>query len=330
MLLIKRLAICLYSLLMANTVLADAVFDDMDVRVSLSTPAKRLVVLGPNLVESLYAIDAGDYILAASEYSDYPDAAKAIPRVASHNIINYEMIVNLAPDLVMVWQSGFGVDAIAKLRSLGLTVYASEPHTLDDIEELLRDMGRLTGLNKEAEAASARYRKTLNQLQATYSHKETVSVFYQVWQEPMQTLNGDHVMNAAIELCGGKNVFSALPEIAPRVSIESVIAANPEVIFSSGSNNQDASELAHWQRWPMITAVQNKQVNFLQTDSLVRHAPRILEGAQQLCELLESSRELSGKSRELSGKHRELSGKSRELSDKNRGMQKHRVAARGY
>jgi iron complex transport system substrate-binding protein len=153
-------------------------------------------------------------------------------------------------------------------------------------------MGHLTGLLDGAELASALYRQKLNQLQADYSHKETVSVFYQVWQEPMQTLNGDHVMNDAIELCGGKNVFAALPEIAPRVSVESVIAANPKFIFSSGSNSQGISELAHWQRWSMITAVQNQQVHFLQVDSLVRHAPRILEGAQQLCELLEQSRRM--------------------------------------
>ncbi|MDG1937567.1 MAG: cobalamin-binding protein [Pseudomonadales bacterium] len=311
MFLIKPLAKLFYSLLIASqflvinalaedvltkeTLAKDAlatttIIDDMGVPVNLSVPAKRLVVLGPNLVESLYEIGAGEYILAASEYSDYPEAAKAIARVASHNIINFEEIVSLAPDLVMVWQSGFGVDAITKLRSLGLKVYASEPHTLDDIEDLLRDMGHLTGLLDGAELASARYRQKLYQLQADYSHKETVSVFYQVWQEPMQTLNGDHVMNDAIELCGGKNVFAALPEIAPRVSVESVIGANPKFIFSSGSNSQGISELAHWQRWSMIAAVQNQQVHFLQVDSLVRHAPRILEGAQQLCELLEQSR----------------------------------------
>ena len=301
MVLIKPLAKLFYALLIASQFLVikalatdvlakTAIIDDMGVPVNLSVPAKRLVVLGPNLVESLYEIGAGEYILAASEHSDYPEAAKAIVRVASHNIINFEEIVSLAPDLVMVWQSGFGVDAIAKLRSLGLSVYASEPHTLDDIEDLLRDMGYLTGLLEGAELASARYRQKLNQLQTDYSHKETVSVFYQVWQEPMQTLNGDHVVNDAIELCGGKNVFAALPEIAPRVSVESVIAANPKFIFSSGSNSQGISELAHWQRWSMIAAVQNQQVHFLQVDSLVRHAPRILEGAQQLCELLEQSR----------------------------------------
>ena len=291
MMLIKRLALSFYSVFITHAVLAEiTVVDDMAVSINLLVPAKRLVVLGPNLVESLYAIGAGDYILAASEYSNYPEAATAIPRVASHNIINYERIVSLAPDLVMVWQSGFGVDAIAKLRSLGLRVYASEPSTLSDIDELLRDMGHLTGLHQKAELARVVYRQTLNQLQANYSHKKKVAVFYQVWQEPLQTLNGDHVMNAAIELCGGENVFAALPEIAPRVSVESVIAANPEVIFSSGSNKQDRGELAHWQRWPMIAAVKNKQVSYLQTDSLVRHAPRILEGAQQLCELLEKSR----------------------------------------
>ena len=266
------------------------VIDDTGVSVVLSQPAKRLVVLGPNLIESLYEIGAGDTILGASEYSDYPEAAKSIPRVGSHNTINFEMIVSMAPDLVLIWHSGFGAEHVAKLRSLGLAVYASEPKTLDDIELLLNDLGQLTGLSNNATIAADQFRSEFNYLQNRYSQKETVSVFYQVWHEPMQTLNGDHVVNAVIELCGGQNVFASLSEIAPRVSVESVIAMNPDVIVSSGSDNRDARELDFWQRWPMINAVHNEQVYFIKADSLVRHAPRILQGAQQLCDLLERSR----------------------------------------
>ena len=279
------------SALMANELPSKiTVIDDTGVSVVLSQPAKRLVVLGPNLIESLYEIGAGDYILGASEYSDYPEAAKKIPRVGSHNTINFEMIVSLAPDLVLIWHSGFGAENVAKLRSLGLTVYASEPKTLGDIESLLNDLGRLTGLPESTAIAVAKYRNEFNRLQNSYSQKKTVSVFYQVWHEPMQTLNGEHIVNAVIELCGGKNVFASLPEIAPRVSIESVIAMNPDVIISSGSDNLDAKKLDFWQRWSMINAVHNEQVHFINADSLVRHAPRILQGAQQLCDLLERSR----------------------------------------
>lgn len=266
------------------------VVDDVGIPVVLSQPATRLVVLGPNLVESLYAIGAGDYILGASEHSDYPEAASAIPRVGSHNTINFEMIVNLAPDLVFIWHSGFGDEAVSKLRSLGLNVYASEPRSLEDIESLLLDMGQLTGLHEGSTLAASQYKNELNRLHNNYRHTETVSVFYQVWHEPMQTLNGDHVVNAVIELCGGKNVFADLAEIAPRVSVESVLAANPKVIISSGADSRQAKKLDHWQRWPMIDAVRNEQVHFINTNSLVRHAPRILESAQQLCKLLERAR----------------------------------------
>ena len=279
------------SILIANHALAEVtVIDDTGVSVVLSQPAKRLVVLGPNLVESLYEIGAGDYILGASEYSDYPEAAKKITRVGSHNTINFEMIVSMAPDLVLIWHSGFGADNVAKLRSLGLTVYASEPHSLDDIEFLLNDLGQLTGLSESTAIAAAQYRSELNRLHNSYSQKKTVSVFYQVWHEPMQTLNGEHVVSAVIELCGGQNIFAALPGIAPRVSVESVIAMNPDVIISSGSDSRDAKELDFWQRWSMINAVHNEQVHFIKADSLVRHAPRILQGAQQVCDLLERSR----------------------------------------
>ena len=289
----RRLSVIVFlsSIVIANDALSEiSVVDDTGVPVVLSQPAKRLVVLGPNLIESLYEIGAGDYILGASEYSDYPEAAKKIPRVGSHNTINFEMIVSLAPDLVLIWHSGFGAENVAKLRSLGIAVYASEPQTLDDIEFLLNDLGQLTGLSESTAIAVAQYRSELNRLQNVYSQKKTVSVFYQVWHEPMQTLNGEHVVNAVIELCGGQNGFASLSEIAPRVSVESVIAMNPDIIISSGSDSRDARELDFWQRWSMINAVHNEQVHFIKADSLVRHAPRILQGAQQLCDLLERSR----------------------------------------
>lgn len=257
---------------------------------TLKNPAKRVIALGPNLVESLFEIGAGDYLIAVSEYSDYPEQAKHIRRVGSHNTVNYEMIVSMAPDLVLIWHSGFGRDVVDKLRALGLKVFVSEPQTLQDVDVLLQKLGELTGLNQQAQIASASYRKELKRLQSTYSAKTVVPVFYQVWHEPMQSLNGNHVVSAVIELCGGRNVFAQAKEIAPRVSIESVIAMNPQVIIASGSDGKRPSWLDDWLRWPMIDAVKQQQLYFVKPDVLVRHAPRILQGADQVCRLLEQAR----------------------------------------
>lgn len=264
--------------------------DDDGEKLVLETAAKRIVALGPNLVESLFEIGAGEAIVGVSEYSDYPEQAKSITQLGSHNTINFERLVSLAPDLVVVWRSGFGVDAVSKLRALGLTVYVSEPHTLDDVAKLLRHLGVLTGMDVNAEQAALRYQSELARLQSRYGQQSRVPVFYQVWHEPMQTLNGSHIVSSVIELCGGQNVFADLSEIAPRVSVESVIAMNPAVIITSGDDGERPAWLDNWQRWPMIQAVTTGHIYAVDADVLVRHAPRILLGAAKVCQLLEMAR----------------------------------------
>ena len=210
--------------------------DDLGVELSLDQAAKRVVLLGPNLVESIYAIDAAHTVVAVADHSDYPPEARAIPRVASHNTINYEKILALAPDLVVVWASGFGVEKIQKLRDLGLTVFASEPQRLADVEHLLRTLGQLTGHSGSANQAALDYVRGLEELTQRYQYQRPVRVFYQIWHQPMQTLNDKHIVNDVITLCGGINIFAKQREIAPKVSVEAVIALDPELIITGVSD----------------------------------------------------------------------------------------------
>ena len=264
--------------------------DDLGVELSLDQAAKRVVLLGPNLVESIYAIDAAHTVVAVADHSDYPPEARAIPRVASHNTINYEKILALAPDLVVVWASGFGVDKIQKLRDLGLTVFASEPQRLADVEHLLRTLGQLTGHSGSANQAALDYVRGLEELTQRYQYQRPVRVFYQIWHQPMQTLNDKHIVNDVITLCGGINIFAKQREIAPKVSVEAVIALDPELIITGVSDGQRPSWFGDWQRWPSITAVKKNQLFVVDADIMVRHAPRILLGAEQLCRYLAQAR----------------------------------------
>lgn len=264
--------------------------DDLGVELSLDQAAKRVVLLGPNLVESIYAIDAAHTVVAVADHSDYPPEARAIPRVASHNTINYEKILALAPDLVVVWASGFGVDKIQKLRDLGLTVFASEPQRLADVEHLLRTLGQLTGHSGSANQAALDYVRGLEELTQRYQYQRPVRVFYQIWHQPMQTLNDKHIVNDVITLCGGINIFAKQREIAPKVSVEAVIALDPELIITGVSDGQRPSWFDDWQRWPSITAVKKNQLFVVDADIMVRHAPRILLGAEQLCRYLAQAR----------------------------------------
>lgn len=268
-----------------------AVEDAVGHQLVLPQPATRIVSLAPHLTEVVFAAGAGDLLVGAVAYSDYPEAAKAIPRVGSSGNVSYEALVALKPDLVLAWHEGNGDGVVARLESLGLKVFVSEPSKLEDVATSLREVGRLSGREQTANAAADQFLQQLARLQHTYANQAPVSVYYQIWDEPLLTLNGDHLISDVIRLCGGRNVFADALPLVSRISVESVIRADPQVIIASGMDKARPEWLDKWRAWPSMTAVANNQLYFVPPDILQRHTPRIIEGASQLCSKLQQARE---------------------------------------
>jgi len=267
-----------------------SVVDDTDQIVELKMPAKRIISLAPHITESLFAAGAGDKIIGVVAYSDYPEAAKKILRVGGYPTVDIERIVALKPDLIIAWASGNKTKQVEKLRSLGLTVFISEPRNLKDIASTIQRFGKLAGTSDIAEKQYDTFTEHYESLKKRYSNKEPVKVFYQIWNQPLMTISGDHLISHLIELCGGKNVFSDLKALTPIVSLESVIASESEVIVSGGMGKAHSDWLNEWKRWPTVPAVQNNQLYYINPDLVQRVGPRILQGADQLCEIFEKTR----------------------------------------
>ena len=266
-----------------------SVMDDSGQQVVLEKPAQRIISLAPYITELLFAAGAGKAIVGATEFSDYPEAARSLAQVGGGGGLDLEAIMVLQPDLVVAWQSGNPRGQVERLQSLGITVFSSEPRRLQDVPETLRRFGRLAGTESVAAAQADSFNRRYAELQDKYAQRPRVSVFYQIWEQPLMTLNGEHLFSDVLRLCGGENVFNALPALAPQIDIEAVLLANPDVIVIA-ADDDDASLLAAWQRWPQLSAVRQGHVYAIQRDQLVRHSPRILDGAERLCELLDDVR----------------------------------------
>lgn len=264
--------------------------DALGNKLVLSAPATRIVSLAPNITETLFAIGAGDLIVGADEYSNYPEEAKAIPRVNNYQAANYELILSLKPDVVLAWKSGNGDQIISRLHQLGLPVFVIEPRSLTDITRIFEQFGAITGHSEQAELQTRLFTRRLADLNDLYRNKETVTVFYQIWNEPLITLNGEHLVSDVIRLCGGKNVFAEAGPLVPYVNIEAVLQANPQVIIASGSSDANPQWLKMWQDWPSIDAVKNNHVFAIPPDLMQRHSLRILQGAQLVCGYLDKAR----------------------------------------
>lgn len=271
-----------------------AVTDDTGAVLTLPAPAQRVISLAPHVTELLYAAGGGAKIVGAVSYSDYPPQAQQLPRVGDNKSLDLERIVALKPDLIVVWRHGNAQRQLDRLRELHIPLFFSEPHHLDDVAVSLTKLGELLGTSPTADAAAAAYRRDIARLRAQYADRPAVSVFYQVWDQPLMTLNGEHMVSDVIELCGGRNVFAKLQPLVPTVSTEAVLAANPQAIVTAapGATKPDTTlpQLGAWRAWPRLSAVANNNLFSIDGDLINRPAPRIALGAKQMCEDLDLAR----------------------------------------
>lgn len=276
------------------------VIDDEGRRVFLEQPAQRIISLSPHITELLFSAGAGDKISGVDEYSDYPEQVQSIKRIGDATHLDVETILALEADLIVAWGNGLSHEKfVEQLINLQQTVYISSPEHLHDIPLTVENLGRLAGTFDLAHHRAEAFRNELQGIINEYSHRPVVTVFYEIWHQPMFTINGQHVMSKVIEMCGGRNVFAELPIISPNINQEAVIAANPDVIIASGikitsTTNQNASQrppwLDEWRQWPTLKAVKKNQLYHINPDLLQRHTFRILQGSKILCDYLQSAR----------------------------------------
>lgn len=285
-LLLAILLACLWATAHAEV----TVTDDSGQTVRLARPATRVISLAPHATELLYAAGGEAAMVATVEYANYPAAARALPRVGSYSAFDLERIAGLKPDLAVVWGSGNPPGQVAQLRRLGIPLFVNEPRQLADVPSSLRRLGRLLGTEAAATRAAEQFEQRLDALRQRYAGRREVSVFYEIWNQPLMTVGGDHLISAVIGLCGGRNVFARIDQPAATIGTEAVLQADPEAIVASGMGEERPDWLDEWKRWKQLKAVRRDHLFFVPPDLLQRHTPRILDGAERLCAALDTAR----------------------------------------
>jgi len=255
----------------------------------LAVPAARIVTLSPHLAEGLFAAGAGDRLVATVEYSEFPPAAAALPRVGDAFRLDIERILELRPDLVIAWDTGNPRPAVAQLRTLGLAVWAVEIRRPEEIAAFIDDAGRAAGTMGGAAAVAAALRARLDRLSARYADARPLDYFYQVDAKPLFTVNGEHLISRGLGRCGGRNIFADEPGLAFQASHESVIVADPAAMFAPNLPD-GADPLAAWRAWPGLAAVRHEALFLLPADTISRATPRFLDALELACTLLDRLR----------------------------------------
>jgi iron complex transport system substrate-binding protein len=249
----------------------------------------RVVALAPSLTELTFAAGAGSALVGVSAYSDYPEAALELPLVGDAFTVDQEQLALLNPDLLLAWKSGTPAHVVDELRAVGFRVEVLRTQSLDDVARALRRIGELTGRSATANRVAAAYTEELQSIQEAHGGADEISVFYQVSARPLYTVNGEHYVSELIRLCGGRNVFADLHELAPAIAVEAVVERDPEVMLASTDAGDDA--FAEWLRWPGLAANRYANHFLMPADEIGRATPRLVHAATALCNALTIARE---------------------------------------
>lgn len=256
--------------------------------------AERVVTLAPHLAELVCAAGGCARLVGVSARSDYPPEVRARPQIGDAYAVNLEAVLALRPDLVLGWDGGTPVDRIDRLRRLGLKVETLRVEHLDEIGPALERLGRVLGTEAAAREAAEQYRQRLAALRERHRGDAPIRVVYQIETAPAYTINGASPISEAMAVCGGVNVFAALPRLAEPVGAEAMLAAAPEVVLFGGEDNAAAIR-AYWQRLPGTPAAQAGNLYAVNADLLGRATPRLLDGIEEVCRRFDEARAKRGR-----------------------------------
>ena len=263
------------------------VVDDTGHRVTVTYPPQRIVSLAPGATEMLFAVGAGDRVVATDDLSDEPPAARKLPKLGELADIDVERLIAAKPAVVVVWSYGTSAAQIALLGRLGLPVYREESLTLKGIAASMRRLGRLAGTSAVADRVADALQARLAALTGRYGQVRTPpTALLEVWDKPLYTVGGREPMSDALRVCGARNVFDDLQQAAPAVSVEAVIARNPDIIIAAAPPGKGAAWLASWRRFPMLRAVRNGRLIAFDDQRLSGLGPGAIEATAELCKRL--------------------------------------------
>lgn len=298
---ISRLIVSIAVLLFVRTAFAAPISleDDTGNTVTLRQAAQRVIALAPSITELVYAAGGGDRLVGAVDFSDFPPQANKLVRVGSNQKLDIECIAALKPDLILVWFHGNAQREVEQLRALGIPMFQLDPKHFDDIPAAMERIGLLLGTTQNADIAAKHFRDRLAKLRDKYKDISRVRVFYQVWSKPLLTINDKHLISEALALCGGDNIFGKDSMLVPQLSAESVVAANPQAILTASMTKHGNATtgrgpgdpaFAMWKPFSGVAAVKTGQMWTIPGDTISRNGPRILDGAEAVCNALDTVR----------------------------------------
>jgi iron complex transport system substrate-binding protein len=247
-------------------------------RLSLRAPPSRVISLAPNITEMVFAIGAGSRLIGRTSSCNYPPEAVRIESIGDYQTLNYEKIVAMKPDLVLMTFAGNTDAGYRKLKELGIDVFALDAETLTGVINTIDTVGLLLGYREGAENLSRQLRTELDSIHQLASARPMIPTFIVIDKSPLMTVSRGFI-DEELKVAGGENIAAGAVAAYPTFSREELLRRDPEVILYPTSSAEDLQALTKlYPEWSRLRAVRNHRVYALPPDLLFRPGPRIIEG----------------------------------------------------
>ncbi|MCR4413648.1 MAG: helical backbone metal receptor [Thermoguttaceae bacterium] len=255
---------------------------------------RRIVSLSPSITETLFALGLGDRVVGVTRFCQYPPEAQTRTKVGGYLDPNYEAIVALEPDLVVL--RGEKAEYVDGFKALGLEVLAVRHQSVDDILAAIRTIGRACGVQDRADRLAADLEERMRRLRERTAGLKRPRVLLVVERtlgtvQGVYVAGGDGFLNATIELAGGENACPKTSVGAPVVSADGIVQMDPEVIVEltpkerlAGRSDQEV--LADWRQLPDLAAVRAGRVYLVADEGILVPGPRFPRLAERLARLI--------------------------------------------
>jgi ABC-type Fe3+-hydroxamate transport system substrate-binding protein len=242
-------------------------------------PSQRIVSLLPSFTELLFAIGAGNRVVGRTQWCDYPPAALGIPSVGDGLPPNIEAVAARKPDLVVLYNAGPNVTAAKQLERIGIRTVLLDLNRLEDLAPAARTLGRLTGLEQQAESLA----RAMDSLTSTNLHQPppTSTVAFVVWDNPPIIIGHGSYLDQLATQAGARNVFDDVAAPSAQVSLETIVARDPQWIAVL-SDSAAPPAFAKRREWRAVRAVREGHFLLLPGSLFGRPGPRSGQAIQQL------------------------------------------------
>ncbi len=247
--------------------------------------AQRVISLAPSMSEIMLELGAESRLVGVLDGGERPQGLAQVPSVGRFGTLDLETLLSLEPDLILLSAGSLADAQLRQLEDLGLPFYLGEPRNLEQLAEQFAEIGEQVGRRERGRQLRQQFLDGMQALRERYRRAQPLAVFYQIWHQPLYSIGGRQIIGEALQVCGARNVFDDLKLPAPQVSIEAVLAREPEVILGGSG-----AELQHWQAWPQLPAVRLQQVWTVPDKGLERPSFQMLAATARLCEQLAQAR----------------------------------------